>query len=180
MAVRYFKNFPVVQYGEHSVRNIILKARLAKTLIDSYDNFYPYTIRNDEKATHVAHNYYGSIDYVWAIYAANDIIDPYFDWPLPEDDFQKMLIKKYGSLEYSLNAANYEYLRNRKRSYWMTKTTYENISDDERTGWTPVSIYDYERYLNEEKRKIRLLDNAIVADVSFQLEKQLKKVNKPR
>ena len=40
MAEKYFKNFPLVQYGEYSVRNIILKAKLAKQVIDQFDNFY--------------------------------------------------------------------------------------------------------------------------------------------
>lgn len=179
MAVNYFKNFPLVQYGDHALRNIILKAKFAKELVQSYDAFYPYTIKAGESPTSLAFDYYGSVEYVWLIFVVNDIIDPYYDWPLEQDIFDEYIIKKYGSLANAMNIANGIYYRNPNYSHWMTKTTYENISSTERTGWTAVANYDYEMYKNEEKRQIKLLDRSIAADISFELEKKLKRVNKP-
>ena len=97
MADKYFKNFPIVQYGETKVRNIILKARFAKNLLDLSDSYYPFTVREGQSITEVAFDYYGSIDYVWLIIAANDIVDPYYDWPLDQVQFDNYIIKKYGS-----------------------------------------------------------------------------------
>lgn len=178
MAVNYFKNFPVVQYGQHAVRNIILKGKIGKDLIQSYDAFYPYTIKTGETPTSLAYDYYGSIEYVWLIFLVNDMVDPYYDWPMEEDIFNEYIANKYGSVAQAMNLAQSNYYRNSNYSYWMTKTTYENISDSERTGWTVVSNYDYEMYKNEERRKIKLLDRSIAADVAFELEKTLKKVNR--
>lgn len=179
MAINYFKNFPVVQYNEHALRNIILKAKIGKDLIQAYDSYYPYTIKIGETPTSLAFDYYGSVEYVWLIFLVNDIVDPYYDWPMDGDVFDAYITSKYGSVANSMNLADGAYYRNNDYSYWMTKTTYENISDTERTGWTVVSNYDYELYKNEEKRKIKLLDRAIAPDVSFQLERALKKVNRP-
>lgn len=178
MAINYFKNFPLVQYGEHTVRNIILKGKISKDVVLSYDAFYPYTIKSGETPTSLAYDYYGSVEFVWLILIVNDIIDPYYDWPMDDDIFNQYIINKYGSVEDSMNLAKGSYYRNTDYSYWMTKTTYDNISDSERTGWTAVSNYDYEVYKNEEKRKIKLLDRSIAADVAFDLEKILKRVNK--
>ncbi len=177
MAAKYFKNFPIVQYGQHNVRNIILKARLAKNLLDSFDNFYPYTIKEGERITEVAYDYYGSIDYVWLIMSANGMVDPYYDWPLMQSDFDRYIIKKYGSLETALNISNAEYYTNPNLSYYMTKTTYNNISAGERAGWQPLDNYSYEIIKNEEKRRIRLLDSSLAIDISIELEKLFKKVN---
>ena len=60
----------------------------------------------------------------------------------------------------------------------MTSTTYQNISASERTGWQPISIYDFETIKNEEKRKIRLLDRSLAVDIALELEQVFKKVNR--
>lgn len=178
MADKYFKNFPIVQYGQHDLRNIILKAKLARNLLDKFDNFYPYTIKEGERITEVSYNYYGSIDYVWLIMTCNDLVDPYYDWPLMQSEFEQYIIKKYGSAEVALNINNANYYRNPNFSYWMTKTTYDNSNAAQRSGWQAVDNYTYEIFQNEEKRRIRLLDRAFALDVSIELEKLFKKVNK--
>lgn len=178
MAELYFKNFPLVQYDDFQVRNIILKAKLAKELLDNYDNFYPYTIKQNESITQLSYDYYGSIHYVWLIMSANEIIDPYYDWPLGDNQFDQFIVKKYGSDQAAKNINNALYYRNPNRSYWMTKTTYENISASERTGWVAIDNYTYETIVNEGKRKIRLLDRSKALDVSIELERLFKKVNR--
>lgn len=178
MAVNYFKNFPVVQYNEHALRNIILKAKISKNLIQSYDAYYPYTIKAGETPTSLAYDYYGSVEYVWLIFLVNDIVDPYYDWPMDDSIFNEYIIKKYGSIATAMNISLSTYYRNSNYSYYMTKTTYDNISAGERTGWQPISNYNYEIIENEQKRKIKLLDRSVVVDVSFELERVLKKVNK--
>ena len=179
MAISYFKNFPLVQYNNLNLRNIILKAKLAKTIVQSYDNYYPYTIKPGESPTSLAYDYYGAVDYVWIIFVANDMVDPYYDWPMEDSVFNEFIIKKYGSISAALNINNAKYYRSPNFSYWMTKTTYDNISASERTSWAPVSNYDYESFINEDKRRIRLLDRSLAADISFELERLLKKVNRP-
>lgn len=177
MADKYFKNFPLVQYGQNEVRNIILKARLAKDLLEKFDNFYPYTVKEGERITEVAYNYYGSIDYVWLVMVSNDLIDPYYDWPLTQSEFDGYIVKKYGSMETAMNINNANYYRNPNYSYWMTKTTYDNSNASQRSGWQAVDNYTYETIINEEKRRIRLLDRAFALDVSIEIEKLFKKVN---
>jgi len=178
MAINYFKNFPVVQYDKNALRNIILKAKIGKDLIQSYDSYYPYTIKAGETPTSLAYDYYGSVEYVWLIFLVNDMVDPYYDFPMDDDIFNQYIKKKYGSVAAATNLAESSYYRNNNYSYYMTKTTYDNISAAERTGWLAVSNYDYELFENEEKRKIKLLDRSIAVDVSFELERVLKKVNK--
>lgn len=177
MSEKYFKNFPIIQYGEHSVRNIILKAKLAKNLLNNFDNFYPYTIRDDEKITTLSYNYYGSINFVWLIMAANDMVDPYYDWPLDSNQFDNYITKKYGSIEEASNINNALYYRSNNHSYWMTKTTYQNTTNVLRSGWSAVDNYTYELIINEEKRKIRLLDRSLSLDITNELELLFKKVN---
>ena len=177
MADKYFKNFPIVQYGETKVRNIILKARFAKNLLDISDSYYPFTIKEGQSITELAFDYYGSIDYVWLIIAANDMVDPYYDWPLDQVQFDNYIIKKYGSIEQAQNINNSSFYTNSNYSYYMTSTTFNNITASERAGWQPVDNYNYELIVNEQKRKIRLLGRERALGVSTELERLLKQVN---
>lgn len=177
MAEKYFKNFPIITYGDNQIRNIILKAKFARELLNAYDNFYPYTVKLNESITQVSYDYYGSIDYVWLIMASNEMIDPYYDWPLGDEQFEGFIISKYGSTEAAQNISNAQWYRNSNFSYWMTKTTYNNISASERTGWNAIDNYTYELVLNEEKRRIRMLDRTLALDAANELEKLFKKAN---
>jgi len=178
MSNKYFKNFPLVKYGQHDVRNIMLKVAAGKRLFENFDNFYPYTVKEGETLTEVSFNYYGSVDYVWVIALSNNIIDPVYDWPLSLQDFENFIIQKYGSIEEALRPSKANYYSSSGYSYYMTKTTYENIDEVDRIGWSPIDNYTYEFIKNEEKRKIRLIDNSIVVDLGNEIEKLLRKVNR--
>jgi len=55
----------------------------------------PYTVEEGERPEDIANFYYGSVDYSWLVYMANNIIDPYHEWPLNTQEFNDMLIEKY-------------------------------------------------------------------------------------
>ena len=42
--------------------------------------------------------YYDDPQLVWLIFLANNILDPYYDWPLPQNQFGDFLISKYGTI----------------------------------------------------------------------------------
>ena len=97
--VKHFRYFPKIFYPGtiekngtlsdlHECANIILGARFREVLKDNAFVFYPYTIHDDDRPDIIAHKYYGSSDYTWIIFYANDILDPLYDWPLPYTDFK--------------------------------------------------------------------------------------------
>ena len=57
--------------------------------------YYPYTVQEGERAEDIAQFYYGSVDYIWLVYMANNIIDPYHEWPLDPRTFNAYLVDKY-------------------------------------------------------------------------------------
>jgi hypothetical protein len=101
MASQYFKNFPIVNYNGISLRNIMLKSSFLSELFLSSQGFYDYLLEDGDRPTTVAYNYYGSIDYAWLVILANQIIDPYFEWPLSSEEFDNYIITKYGSIDAS-------------------------------------------------------------------------------
>ena len=123
---KYFDKFPVVSYNGTVAKNILSRVDFtAQTKKDIYSKF-DYTIsENMIRPDQLSSNYYGSPYYDWVIYMTNNMIDPYYDRYLSEEELRQHVISKYGSLELAYN--NILFYRNN----WA-------IDESE----IPVSIYD--------------------------------------
>lgn len=93
--MKYFENFPLIEYEGRKVRDISRRASFIKALSNNPYVYYPYTVSEGERAEAVAQFYYGSVDYVWLVYMANNIIDPYHEWPMDPQTFNEYLVEKY-------------------------------------------------------------------------------------
>lgn len=92
---KYFQSFPIIEYQGKRVRDITRRNRFSSYLSTNPFLYLPYTVKDDMRAEDVALFYYGSVDYVWLVYLANNIIDPYHEWPMDEKTFNDFLIEKY-------------------------------------------------------------------------------------
>jgi hypothetical protein len=103
MAGEYFDKFPDISYNNVLVKDVTKRVKFLKeTLQDPY-SFLPYTIKEGERAEDIAYHYYGDSNYTWLIYLANNIIDPYNEWPMDEYTFNQYLISKYSGQAGGLN-----------------------------------------------------------------------------
>lgn len=91
----YFKYFPTIVYDEQRVTDITRRVKINDTLLNNPYLFLPYTVNNDDRPEDVAYYYYGDVNKVWLVYLANNIVDPYTQWVLKNDDFEKTIRKKY-------------------------------------------------------------------------------------
>lgn len=149
----YFRKFPITVYRGIPALNLLRRVDFNSNVKNFYTAFYAHTVDAGERIETLAHDYYGDVDYDWLIYHANDIIDPYYGVPLEYDDFEKTVIKKYGSIErakkrtavYKTNYEGdiqiisvdvYNNLPGNKKKYWdpvftaLTLTGYERKSED--------------------------------------------------
>lgn len=92
---KYFENFPIIEYEGRRVRDITRRNLFVKSVSTNPYLYFPYTVKEGERAEDVAEFYYGSVDYVWLVYLANNIIDPYHQWPMSEKTFNDYLVEKY-------------------------------------------------------------------------------------
>jgi hypothetical protein len=176
----YFYNFPKISYFNKTARNIIVKASIIKEVLNSYDAFYPYIIKDYERPDLIAFQEYGDENLDWTVLFANNIVDPYYDWPLFPEDFKRYMLKKYNKSLYELQSQishyNYTGLTTEeqadidRKSWFMSVETHALIDDT--SGWTPVYVYDYEEELNDAKRSIKLLDRTYIP----QLKRELKNI----
>jgi hypothetical protein len=177
--MEYFTYLPKVIYEGSESRNILVKLSLIRDIINQYKVFYPYTIKDGERPDTIAFDYYGSTDFEWLVCLPNNIMDIPSDWPKSYRELYSYLKSSYGDVELTKSTVHhYEYTgvggdaphTVRRKDWIMTPKTFASISVEEKAGWTPVYLFDYENRLNEEKRKITLLSNVYIT----QIEKEIR------
>ena len=177
----YFNNFPKINYFNKETRNIVLKAAIISGVFKNTDVFYTYIIPEGYRADRVADEVYGNPFMDWVIYFSNNIIDPYYEWPIDSRNFKGYLEKKYNKTIFELQSTIHHYkytgLTNESaedianKSWTMTKETYDNSTVEEKSGWSPVYTYDYEDDLNDSRRSIKLLSNVYLNQIINELSK---------
>lgn len=95
----YFSKFPQISYpiGTESVlmRNIFRNTKFVELFKDETALFYSYTVKDQEKPEHIADRLYGDVNLHWIVLLFNDIIDPYFEWPMSDLDLESHISKMY-------------------------------------------------------------------------------------
>lgn len=90
-----------MQYANSYCRNIITRSAIARNVKDSIGVFYPYQVSEGQRPDVLSHLYYKKSSLEWLVFYANDIIDPYYDWYLTEEQLRDAIADKYGSLSYA-------------------------------------------------------------------------------
>lgn len=200
--MRFFQPFPFTTYditGEQPktlrlVKNIFARAKFLDSVQAETYIYYLYDIKDGDTPEILANNYYGNPNRHWIILLTNDIVDPFYDWPLTYLNFSEFIKKKYGSIANSQTEYSYyEKIITKVDSVTNTETvnrykvdydTYltlpsssvetKNLKDGNTVTITTtkraVSYYDYEFDLNESKRTIKILDKQYIGD----LEREMK------
>lgn len=161
-----FSVYPKVKYPVHSSTNLLVSIAAIKQHLKRFEVYYPYTIKDGERPDTIAWDYYGSSSYEWIVKIPNDILDVYYDWPLDGYNFNKFLLSRYGQIhELHGIVHHYKYVGKpgetaeeiARKSWTITPETWQYSAPDEKVGWEPVSVFDWEYEKNESKRKIKLL-----------------------
>ena len=133
----FFDKFPLVRYTVdkkllneyNAVTNVLFRVGLIKDVMENNVNaYYYYNVRDGDRPEILAEQIYGNAEAHWMILYANNIYDPYYDWPMDERTFEKYIIKKYGSLAWAkTNYHHYEKVVTRENpsAQVITKTRFE-------------------------------------------------------
>lgn len=177
----YFSDFPQIEYQAKIARSIMARPRIASSLLSNPAAIYSYTVNNDLRPDQVAHLYYGDSELLWLIFLANNIVDPYYGWPLTQNTFQDFIISKYGSIATAKSTIkHYRYQEKDKATdeIWktkeiITKETYDlngtfgtlrNITNAQLQRYQAVTAFIYEEELNESKRVIKVIDRRLAGN----------------
>ena len=182
----YFSNFPRILYDiegknsttpEHIVAvNLMIRQKFRDAIKEEISMYYPYVIPEEMSRPDVlAFNIYGDVKYTWTIFMVNNILDPYWEWPMDSKNFGMYLSNKYGSVDTSkITLHHYEQIINSRTEVTGTAdsipervveidyTTYRAVGEDNRKI---VYAYEYEVDKNEANRSISLVDASYISGV---------------
>ena len=105
--MRYFASFPTITYANTNVVDITRRVKVVDKSKKSPYAFYPYDITNHLRGDQVAEFYYDNAYLDWLIYISNEIVDPYYDWYVRDDQLDELIRTKYGSTETSKRKIKY-------------------------------------------------------------------------
>ena len=185
MSSEFFSNYPRIAYDisggncvvpNYTVAvNLMIRNKLKEAVEDDITEFYPYIIPEGMRPDVLSHKYYGDTIYTWTIYLVNNIIDPYWEWPLSYKDFREYIVDKYGSVETAQSQIHhYNYIARARAEKTGTSDpipaykleidyqTYTETDVDEREI---IYSYGHEETLNEAKREIQLIDAQFIQSV---------------
>jgi len=139
MSDKYFDKFPLISYSNNVVVNITERAKILNGVMANPYVFYPLDINNGLRPDQVAYNIYNDQFKSWIVYLSNDIIDPYYQWYLQNDDFNEYLKKKYnvGSI-YTLQQKVAFYRNNWYNSDNISVAAFNALDTNAHIYWEPV------------------------------------------
>ena len=162
----YFDEFPKFlydfKYGNTTKTTVTIditrNIRFRKELLENIALYDEYDIVDGETPEIIAEKIYGDPQYHWIIMLANQKHDYISDFPLTEFALVKHIVATYGAQRYAIkhyvNAAGF-------------------VVNSTATGAVSVSNDDYERALNESKRRIKVISPQVISTILTQYKELL-------
>ena len=97
-----FEKFPLTLYNNTLCRDITRRVKIDERTKNALTLYYTYEVKGGARADLISDAYYEEPTLDWLLWMTNNIVDPYYQWNLSENDFNDFLIKKYGSVENSI------------------------------------------------------------------------------
>ena len=168
----YFSMFPNISYdakgnGRETIHKDIFRRIKIKTKNQLMD-FDFYDVQNGEAPEIIAHKYYGDPELHWTILVANDIVDYYHDWPMSQQTFEQYVKERYGNP----NAVHHYEVT--QTSGDTTEVINVGMNTTDYGSALPISNYQYEMSLQEQKSQIRLIKPQFIEDFVKEFETKIK------
>jgi hypothetical protein len=117
--------------------------------------YFSHIMTTWKSPENIAYDFYGSCDYVWAIYLINNIINPFDDWLLKDEEVKILAEKKYGNTVNNIH------------HYELNGIIYKTPM----IGSTAVTNIQYELDRNELKRTIKVIYPKFIEQVKTDIIK---------
>jgi hypothetical protein len=167
----YFSKFPYIVYdsvgdGEFKIVTNLLRRVAVRSKVKTNTLFFDtYDIKEGETPEMIAHKLYDDPELHWIILLLNNVTDRYHQWPQNTNQFLAYANDKYSNVD-----ATHHY----EISQVSGDTTIKIDIGTDNTDYPTASVvtnYEYEEGLQDEKKKIRLLDPAYLGAFVAEYEK---------
>ena len=108
----YFESIPKILTPDVNgdgiiLTNLMTRSEIIPSLLNNPMIFYKYDIQDGDTPEIIADKYYGDSYRYWVVLYANQIMDPQWNWPLTNQQFDAYLINKYSSISNLPNVLSY-------------------------------------------------------------------------
>ena len=162
----YFNKLPKTTFDNQTITNLAISVKLHKLVKDDAFALLNYAIKDGESPDTVAFNYYEDASYAWLVLLSNNIIDPYYEWPLSVYNFENFIKKKYGSIP-AAQATTIHCEHNTKDITVSADSLI--VSNGVSSGdYTAVDAYTYWDKVNDNRKFIKLVNKSYLPQVTEQ------------
>lgn len=170
----YVSRLPGANIGDYiRVKNLFKKGKIRDDIFQNLSFFEKYKIIGNDRPDNVAFEIYGDSKLDWVVLLSNNILNIQTEWPLPQTDFDRFLLDKYDDYDTLYNGIHHYETEEVKNSRGVTivpaglqvdasySVSYYDFFIEQQitTGniSVPVTNYEYEEKIEENKRNIYLL-----------------------
>jgi len=166
--------FPDIKYDakgngkETFMKDIFRRIKIKSNAKGNIVEFDYYDVQDGETPEIIAYKYYGDAQLHWTVLVVNDIIDYYSDWPMSMQTFEQYVNEKYD------NPAGIHHYEISQTSGDTTEKIDVGLNTTDYPSADVISNYQYEQNLQDEKRKIRLIQPRFINDFVDEFEAKIK------
>ena len=170
----YVSRLPNSKIGDYvRVKNLFKKGKIREDIFQNVAFFEKYKIVGDDRPDNVAFEVYDDSSLDWVILLSNNILNIQSEWPLPQTDFDRFVLDKYGDYNTLYNGIHHYETIEIKNTQGVTivpaglqvdssySVSYYDFFTDlqvtTRNLAIPVTNYEYEEKVENDKRNIFLL-----------------------
>ena len=172
--LEYVSRLPDSKIGDYiRVKNLFRKGKLREDIFQDLTVFQKYSIKGNDRPDNVAFEVYGDSKLDWVVLMSNNILNIQTEWPLPQTDFDRFVLDKYGDYNTLYNGVHHyetEEVENSQGVVIVPKglqvdssysiSFYDYLTGEQVTTGnlaTPITNYEYEEKVENDKRNIFLL-----------------------
>ena len=172
--LNYVSRLPDAKIGDYiRVKNLFKKGKLREDIFQNLAFFEKYKIVGDDRPDNVAFEVYDDASLDWIVLLSNNVLNIQSEWPLPQTDFDRFVLDKYGDYDTLYNGIHHYETEEVKNSQGVTivpaglqvdasySVSYYDFFIEQQitTGniSVPVTNYEYEEKVENDKRNIYLL-----------------------
>ena len=172
--LNYVSRLPDAKIGDYiRVKNLFKKGKLREDIFQNLAFFEKYKVIGDDRPDNVAFEVYDDASLDWIVLLSNNVLNVQTEWPLPQTDFDRFVLDKYGDYDTLYNGIHHYETEEVKNSQGVTivpaglqvdasysVSYYDFFIEQQITTGNisiPVTNYEYEEKVENDKRNIYLL-----------------------
>ena len=171
----YVSRLPDAKISDYiKVKNLFKKGKIREDIFQNLSFFEKYKIVGNDRPDNVAYEVYGDATLDWVILLCNNIVSIQTEWPMEQNNLDAYLLSKYDSDYNNLYNGIHHYetieVRNSQNFIVLPASLqvqsdysisyYDYLTDaqiDRRDVTIPITNYEYEESLENNKRNIFIL-----------------------